>query len=152
MTHHRLWAFGVMLGISIATPALSNPAALAPPHFKSEVPTARVDYWQKRAAEIDQQLTSKQSLSPVRLVFVGDSITDFWHLDANPWFSGKYCGQAIWNESFGGAVPAQTALIPDRLADTAIPTCPASTIQRPGQQQHAAVTIRWSMQSGRPLA
>ena len=110
MTHRRLWPFGVMLGIGIATPALSNPAALAPTHFNSEIPTERVDYWQKRAAEIDQQLASKQSLKPVRLVFVGDSITDFWHLDANPWFHGKYCGQAIWNESFDGAVPAQTAL------------------------------------------
>ena len=110
MTHRRLWAFGVMLGMGIATPAFSNPVALAPTHFNSEVPTARVDYWQKRAAEIDQQLASKQSLKPVRLVFVGDSITDFWHLDANPWFPGKYCGQVIWNESFGGAVPAQTAI------------------------------------------
>lgn len=110
MTHRRLWAFGVMLGMGIATPAFSNPVALEPTHFNSEVPTARVDYWQKRATEIDQQLSSKQSLKPVRLVFVGDSITDFWHLNANPWFAGKYCGQAIWNESFGGAVPAQTAI------------------------------------------
>lgn len=110
VAYRGLWAFGVMLGIGVSTPALSKAEVQAPTHFNSEVATARVDYWQKRAAEIDQQLASKQSLQPVRLVFVGDSITDFWHLDANPWFPGKYCGRSVWDESFGGAVPAQTAL------------------------------------------
>lgn len=110
MTYRWLWALGVTLGMGIATPALSNAEAQAPNRFNSEIPTPRVDYWQKRGAEIDQQLAGEQSLKSVRLVFVGDSITDFWHLDANPWFPGKYCGRAIWDESFGGAVPAQTAL------------------------------------------
>ena len=90
--------------------ALAQPVAQAADHFVAETPVARVDYWQKRAAQIDERLADRQNLASIRLVFVGDSITDFWHLDANPWFPGKYCGAAIWDESFGGAVPAQTAL------------------------------------------
>lgn len=110
MTYRWLLAFGVMLGLGIVPPALSNAGAQVPSRFNSEIPTARVDYWQKRATQIEQRLAGKPSLKPVRLVFVGDSITDFWHLDANPWFPGKFCGRTIWDESFGGAVPAQTAL------------------------------------------
>lgn len=110
MTYRWLWAFIVMLGIGVASPERTKAEDQGSTRFNSERPTARVDYWQKRAAEIDHKLKDKQSLKPFRLVFVGDSITDFWHLDANPWFPGKYCGRAIWDESFGGAVPAQTAL------------------------------------------
>lgn len=80
------------------------------PRFVAETPTARVDYWQKRAADIKTGLENGESLRSVRLVFVGDSITDFWHLDANPWFPGQYCGWSVWNESFSGAVPAHKAL------------------------------------------
>lgn len=98
----------LVLAVALATPLIAS--AQVPGRFNSEIPSARIDYWQKRAAQIDQQLSGRQSLKPVRLVFVGDSITDFWHLDANPWFPGKYCGRAIWDESFGGAVPAHTAL------------------------------------------
>lgn len=78
--------------------------------FVAETPTKRIDYWQKRAAEIDRQLNARASLRTIRIVFIGDSITDFWHLDANPWFPGKYCGRAIWNETFAGSDPALTAL------------------------------------------
>jgi len=98
----------LILALALSTPMVA--VAETPVRFNSEQPTARVDYWQKRASEIDRQLASKRSLQPVRLVFVGDSITDFWHLDANPWFPGLYCGRAIWDESFGGAVPGQMAL------------------------------------------
>jgi hypothetical protein len=38
----------------------------------------------------------------VRLVFLGDSITDFWHLGPNPWFPTLRCGRTIWDESFAG--------------------------------------------------
>ncbi|OYQ31906.1 hypothetical protein CHU93_04100 [Sandarakinorhabdus cyanobacteriorum] len=85
-------------------------AAQAQARFQSEQPAPRVDYWQKRAADIGQQLASTPDLRPVRLVFVGDSITDFWHLDANPWLPGRFCGRSVWDESFGGTVPALTAL------------------------------------------
>jgi lysophospholipase L1-like esterase len=99
---------GLALALALFTPSVA--AAQAPARFISETPSPRIDYWQKRAADIDQQLAGRQSLASVRLVFVGDSITDFWHLDANPWFPGKYCGGAIWDESFGGAVPLRSAL------------------------------------------
>ena len=108
LQHFRSWIGRAAITLALAVPLIA--AAPTPSRFNSEVPTARVDYWQKRAADIASQLSSKRSLQPVRLLFVGDSITDFWHLDANPWFPGLFCGQAIWNESFGGAVPGQTAL------------------------------------------
>lgn len=110
MKHRCFFGIGAILGISVATPAFSKPKEPIPARFHSETPAARIDYWQKRAAEIGQQLSAPKSLQSVRLVFVGDSITDFWHLDANPWFPGKYCGRSIWDESFGGAVQLQTAL------------------------------------------
>lgn len=84
-------------------------AAQAQP-FVAETPVARVDYWQKRAADITQQLADSKSLAQYKIVFVGDSITDFWHLDANPWFPGKFCGRSVWDESFGPGEPARTAL------------------------------------------
>ncbi|WP_170233802.1 GDSL-type esterase/lipase family protein [Novosphingobium sediminis] len=102
----RLGKIGLAFLMASAAPAIAQDAH----RFVAETPTAREDYWQKRAAEIEHQLAGPQSLAPIRLVFVGDSITDFWHLDANPWFPGKYCGQAIWAESFGGKVPALTGL------------------------------------------
>lgn len=102
------WALCLAATLALCLPA--GAAAQAPARFNAELPIARVDYWQKRAAEIELQLASKQSLRPVRILFVGDSITDFWHLDGNPWFPGKFCGRAIWDESFGGAVPAHFAL------------------------------------------
>lgn len=110
MTYRWILVFIAMLGIGVAKPAFSNAENQLLTRYNSEIPTARVDYWQKRAAEIDHKLADEQNLNSFRLVFVGDSITDFWHLDANPWFPGQYCGRAIWDESFGGAVPAQTAL------------------------------------------
>eukprot|EP01037_Dinobryon_pediforme_P005652 gene5652-5713_t len=92
--------------------AAASPSAIAqtPARFVAETPVARVDYWQKRAADIAQSLASAQSLKPVQIVFIGDSITDFWHLDANPWAPGKFCGRAIWDETFGGTAPALAAL------------------------------------------
>lgn len=105
--HHRgLWT----LSLALMAMACSAEFAVAQAPFVAETPVARVDYWQKRAAEIDRQLSGPSSLAPVKMVFVGDSITDFWHLDANPWFPGKFCGRSVWDESFAGAVPAMTAL------------------------------------------
>ncbi|MEI6641821.1 MAG: GDSL-type esterase/lipase family protein [Novosphingobium sp.] len=103
----------LLLSALAALAALGLPgsaAAQAPQHFVSETPTARVDYWQLRAADISRQLAAPESLAPIRLVFVGDSITDFWHLDANPWFPGKFCGRAVWDETFGGTNPAWRAI------------------------------------------
>jgi lysophospholipase L1-like esterase len=108
MKHSSTWAKG--LAAALATAAPLPTIAQTPATFVAERPAARVDYWQKRAAEIDQQMKARQSLQPIRLAFIGDSITDFWHLDANPWFPGQYMGRKVWDESFSGAVPAQTAI------------------------------------------
>jgi lysophospholipase L1-like esterase len=78
--------------------------------FNSARPTARVEYWQKRQAEIDGQVADASSLPAVKLVFVGDSITDFWLLGDDPWIPGRLHGRRVWDESFGGAVPQNLAL------------------------------------------
>ncbi|MBU6165287.1 MAG: hypothetical protein KGQ52_04050 [Alphaproteobacteria bacterium] len=96
--------------LAVGLPGAALAQAQAQARYQSEQPLPRVDYWQKRAADIDQHLASAPDLRPVRLLFVGDSITDFWHLDANPWLPGRYCGRSAWDESFGGAVPALKAL------------------------------------------
>lgn len=108
MINGRRWAkcLAAALVLSASPPAFTQTPTL----FVAERPAARVDYWQKRAAEIDRELASQKSLRSVRLAFIGDSITDFWHLNANPWFPGQYMGRTVWDESFGGAVPTQTAL------------------------------------------
>ena len=49
-------------------------------------------------------------LPAVKLVFVGDSITDFWLLGDDPWIPGRMHGRRVWDESFGGAVPQNHAL------------------------------------------
>ena len=101
------------IGLPLAALALlgANPAQAQAPHrFVAETPVAREDYWQKRAAEIGRDLAGAASLSRYRVVFIGDSITDFWHLDENPWMPGKFCGRAVWDQTFGGAVPDLAAI------------------------------------------
>ena len=61
--------------------------------FASTKPTARIDYWQQRQLEITTYLKESKNLSTTRLLFLGDSITDFWHLGDNPWFPGQKCGR-----------------------------------------------------------
>lgn len=81
--------------------------------FASTRPAARVEYWQQRQAEIQRQVADgadAQRLRSVKLVFVGDSITDFWLMGDGPWFPGRLHGRAVWDESFGGAVPRNAAL------------------------------------------
>lgn len=78
--------------------------------FTSTRPVARIEYWQQRQAAIDARLADAASLRAVRLVFVGDSITDFWLLGDDPWIPGRMHGRRIWDESFGGAEPQNHAL------------------------------------------
>jgi lysophospholipase L1-like esterase len=85
-------------------------AAAPDQRYISESPAPRVDYWQKREAEIVQQIAQTKDLSPIKLVFIGDSITDFWHLDENPWFKGKWMGKPIWDQAFGESVGQNRAL------------------------------------------
>jgi lysophospholipase L1-like esterase len=78
--------------------------------FASTRPAARVEYWQQRQAAIQAQVANATSLRAVKLVFVGDSITDFWLLGDDPWIPGRMHGRRVWDESFGGAVPESFAL------------------------------------------
>jgi lysophospholipase L1-like esterase len=69
-----------------------------------------VEYWQHRQTDIAAALRDSASLAAVRLVFVGDSITDFWLLADNPWVKGQKNGRRIWDESFAGLQPENRAL------------------------------------------
>lgn len=78
--------------------------------FQSTRPAPRVEYWQKRQADIADTLVTSKTLPAVRLVFLGDSITDFWALDEDPWVRGQWHGANVWAESFGGKDLANLAL------------------------------------------
>lgn len=78
--------------------------------FNSTRPTVRIEYWQKRLNEITARLEQPESLAGVRLLFVGDSITDFWTMAENPWFPGAVGGRAVWDETFGGTDPSHLGL------------------------------------------
>ena len=78
--------------------------------FQSTKPTVRVEYWQKREADIANMLATSRTLPAVRLVFLGDSITDFWTLGEDPWVRGQWHGASVWAESFGGKDPANLAV------------------------------------------
>lgn len=92
--------------IVVASVAWLLPLADGAEEFQSTKPIRRVDYWQQRQAEITTELKERKDLSAVRLVFLGASITDFWHIGDSPWATGKKYGRAIWDESFGGC-PAE---------------------------------------------
>jgi lysophospholipase L1-like esterase len=105
MTRTTTWR-RALIGLALATMAAATAAA----DFASVKPAARVEHWQRRQAEIDAALKDTQALSAVKLVFVGDSITDFWLLDDNPWVKGQKYGRKVWDASFGGSIPANRAL------------------------------------------
>ncbi len=96
----------VIVALAVAQPAVAE----SPKRFRSETSAPRIDYWQKREAEIVAQIIGTKDLSPMKLVFIGDSITDFWHLDENPWFKGKWMGKPVWDESFGVTASQNRAL------------------------------------------
>ena len=84
----------------LALMVLSSTASDAT-EFVSVKPLKRVEYWQQREAAINAAIADTKSLRDVRLLFVGDSITDFWLLGDNPWVKDKRCGRKVWDESFG---------------------------------------------------
>ena len=100
----------VLAGSLAVLASLTLHGAAAARDFASTQPTARVEYWQQRQATIDAQVSDTASLRAVRLVFVGDSITDFWLLGDDPWIPGRMHGRRVWDESFGGTVPQNLAL------------------------------------------
>ena len=99
------WAVGGL----VAAAALTSTAQAAA-GFASTQPKPRVEHWQTRQAAIDQELQDRTRMAATRLVFVGDSITDFWLFDDNPWVSGQKYGLQVWNESFTGSPPQNRAL------------------------------------------
>jgi len=92
--------------VAPGAPAVAQTAA----GFNSTRPTERIEYWQKRLGEISTRMEQPDSLEDVRLLFLGDSITDFWTMGDNPWFPGAVGGRAVWDESFGGADPSRLGL------------------------------------------
>jgi lysophospholipase L1-like esterase len=97
----------------LAAAALFSPLGMpawGATQFQAARPAVRVEYWQKRLAEVTIRLKDSRSLSPVRLVFLGDSITDFWGLADNPWVTGATGGRSVWNESFAGIPPEDLGL------------------------------------------
>ena len=91
-----------LLGLAalVLTLAWLGSAAFAA-DFVSTQPAARVEHWQRREAEINAYIRDSKDLKSVKLLFVGDSITDFWLFDDNPWVSGQKYGRPVWDESFG---------------------------------------------------
>jgi lysophospholipase L1-like esterase len=80
------------------------------PGFVSESPLARVEYWQLRQQAINAALQDRAALPAVKLVFLGDSITDFWQLDENPWIRGQRFGLNSWQPAFVSGLPENRAL------------------------------------------
>lgn len=85
-------------------------AGLAQDGFLSTRPTLRHEYWQVRETEIAQQLDQGQSLARYKLVFIGNTITDFWQMQEDLWVKGRWHGGAVWDETFAGTDPAYRAL------------------------------------------
>jgi lysophospholipase L1-like esterase len=85
---------------------VAAPAARAAGPYASTQAAPRVEYWQHRQAAIDAALRDDAALAAVRLIFVGDSITDFWLLGDNPWVKGQRNGRRVWDETFAG-LPAE---------------------------------------------
>lgn len=90
--------------------ALACAAAPAQPVFRSTQAAPRVEYWQNREASILGQLQARDQLGAIRLVFLGDSLTDFWSLRESPWHKGQRFGRAVWDEAFGPAAGVNRAL------------------------------------------
>lgn len=113
-TNSRAWVRGavqraacVLVMLMTATFGFRTQAA---DDFASTKPMQRVEYWQKREADIAVHLRDTEALSKVKLVFLGDSITDFWQLGDNPWVTGQLFGKQSWDESFTGAPAENLAL------------------------------------------
>jgi len=105
------WNAPLALSLGVAMAAAVSPAsAQTGTGFNSTRPAERVEYWQKRLNEISRRMEQPDSLADVRLLFLGDSITDFWTMGDNPWFPGAVGGRAVWNESFGGQDPSRLGL------------------------------------------
>lgn len=99
----RILAF-IALAFTGTVPAAGNPG------FVSESPLRRVEYWQLRSEAINAELANREALPAVKLVFLGDSITDFWQLGENPWVRGQKFGIDSWQPAFVNGLPENRAL------------------------------------------
>lgn len=99
----RIMAF-IALAFAGAVPAAGKPS------FVSESPLRRVEYWQLRSEAINAELAKREALPAVKLVFLGDSITDFWQLGENPWVRGQKFGIDSWQPAFVDGLPENHAL------------------------------------------
>lgn len=99
----------ILLAVTMFASAHSA-AIAAESVFKSAQPAPRVEHWQQRLIAIDQETKSGRGMSAVRIVFLGDSITDFWLLPESPWQKNLRYGRTIWDESFGTAAGANRSL------------------------------------------
>ena len=102
MRSAAMFACAALCGAATATATASE--------FASERPAPRVEYPQRRLMDITAYLKDAADLSGYRLVFVGDSITDFFSMGANPWLPGKTGGKVVWDETFGAGLPCDRAL------------------------------------------
>jgi lysophospholipase L1-like esterase len=98
-----------MLALAAISVSCSVPAA-GKTGFVSESPLRRVEYWQLRSEAINAELEKRAALPAVKLVFLGDSITDFWQLGENPWVRGQKFGQDSWKPAFVEGSPENRAL------------------------------------------
>ena len=105
---HRQRALNLLAGILL--PLILGATSLPARDFASTQPAERVEYWQRRVADISRELQDTARLRAVRLVFLGDSITDFWTMAENPWFPGQQMGRAVWDETFADPAGPNTAL------------------------------------------
>jgi lysophospholipase L1-like esterase len=99
----RILAF-IALAFTGTVPAAGSPG------FVSESPLRRVEYWQLRSEAINAELANREALPAVKLVFLGDSITDFWQLGENPWVRGQKFGIDSWQPAFINGLPENRAL------------------------------------------
>lgn len=92
-----------LLSCALAGGVFSTSAqTLAPKveNFRSTQPTPRVEHWQQRMATIQSELQAHAKLGQYKLLFVGDSITDFWLFKNSPWVPSHPFGRRIWDQSF----------------------------------------------------
>jgi lysophospholipase L1-like esterase len=83
-------------GLGIAAAQTSAPAE----SFRSTRPAPRVEHWQKRLTTIQNDLQGSAQLREYKLLFVGDSITDFWLFKDSPWVPSHQFGRRVWDQSF----------------------------------------------------
>ena len=93
----------LLAGLLVATSGIAFAADVAAPwRFASTLATARVEYWQTRQLEIAKAHSDREALHNCKLVFLGDSITDFRLMGDDLWVPGQRHGRRIWQESFAG--------------------------------------------------